>query len=76
MNLTTEQLESLRPGDVIETGGIFPGLSKEQCVWEYLGTLLGMSQFRVRYMGISIGHVNATVKGDQVEFKMVKADER
>lgn len=71
MDITIEQLAALNPGNVIETVGLFPGLSKEPLTWEYLGTLSGKSQFRVSYIEVFVGHMHAQIKDGELSWAMV-----
>ena len=74
MKISIDQLKALSPGDVCETGGLFPGINKEACAWEYLGSLAGIAQFRVSYMGVPISHMNGKVVGDKITWTKVNTD--
>lgn len=63
-----ELVQGLKPGQVIETQGIFPGISPEKLVWEYLGSLSGKHQFRLSYCGVHVGHRTASVEDGELRW--------
>ena len=74
--ISTDQLNSLKVGDVFEAGSIIPGLSEEKLVWYCIhlmgeGTELIVS-FEVTYFGVWFARYKGFInKRSKVSFREV-----
>jgi hypothetical protein len=62
---TPEVLASLKPGDLIETGKIFVGMTDEPMTWKVTSiSKAGVVNFEVRYFGILVYRAGAKAQSN------------